>query len=126
MLSPLFGITASAIDLAQLMVFSDAKGCGIGPGKMKSLTGEMMTVKAAQIAKDLVGVPFFQKGVITSILQEDELFVEAVNEGIMMDFLYTQGNMNIVKSMLTTGIETALEKTELGFGGYIKSKKALL
>jgi len=125
-LSPLFGITASVIDLTQLMVFSDAKGFGFGPGKMKSLTGEMIPVKAAQIAKDLVGVPFFQKGVITSILQEDELFVEAVNEGIMMDFLYTQGNMNIVKSMLKTGIETALEKTELGFGGYIKSKKALL
>ena len=125
-LSPLFGITASAIDLTQLMVFSDAKGFGFGPGKMKSLTGEMMLVKASQIAKDLVGVPFFQKGVIRSILQEDELFVEAVNEGIMMDFLYTQGNMNVVKSMLKTGIETALEKTELGFGGYVKSKKALL
>lgn len=114
-LSPLFGITASAIDLTQLMIFSDAKGFS-----------EIMPVKAAQIAKDLVGVPFFQKGVIQSILQEDELFIEAVNEGIMMDFLYTQGNMNIIKSMLKTGIETALEKTELGFGGYVKSKKALL
>jgi hypothetical protein len=114
-LSPLFGITASAMDLTQLMIFSDAKGFS-----------EIMPVKASQIAKDLVGVPFFQKGVITSILQEDELFVEAVNEGIMMDFLYTQGNMNVVKSMLKTGIETALEKTDLGFGGYVKSKKALL
>jgi hypothetical protein len=114
-LSPLFGITASAIDLTQLMIFSDAKGFS-----------EIMPVKAAQIAKDLVGVPFFQKGVIQSILQEDELFIEAVNEGIMMDFLYTQGNMNTIKSMLKTGIETALEKTELGFGGYVKSKKALL
>ena len=114
-LSPLFGITASAIDLTQLMIFSDAKGFS-----------EIMPVKAAQIAKDLVGVPFFQKGVIQSILQEDELFIEAVNEGIMMDFLYTQGNMNIIRSMLKTGIETALEKTELGFGGYVKSKKALL
>ncbi len=104
-LSPLFGITASAMDLTQLMIFSDAKGFS-----------EIMPVKASQIAKDLVGVPFFQKGVITSILQEDELFVEAVNEGIMMDFLYTQGNMTIIKSMLKTGIETALEKTDLGFG----------
>ena len=114
-LSPLFGITASAIDLQQLMIFSDAKGFS-----------EIMPFKAAQIAKDLVGVPFYQKGVIRSIISEDELFTEAVNEGIMMDFLYTQGGMADAAKLIRTGLESAIEKSELGYAGYVRTRKALL
>lgn len=114
-LSPLFGITASAIDLQQLMIFSDAKGFS-----------EIMPLKAAQIAKDLVGVPFYQRGVIRSIISEDELFTEAVNEGIMMDFLYTQGGMADAAKLIRTGLESAIEKSDLGYAGYVRTRKALL
>jgi hypothetical protein len=114
-LSPLFGITASAIDLQQLMIFSDAKGFS-----------EIMPLKAAQIAKDLVGVPFYQRGVIRSIISEDELFTEAVNEGIMMDFLYTQGGMADAAKLIRTGLESVIEKSDLGYAGYVRTRKALL